>query len=29
MLAPHLYVGWRLKADATQRLRCDWRDSLN
>lgn len=29
MLAPQLYVGWRLKADAMQRLRCDWRDSLN
>jgi len=29
MLAPRLYVNWRLRADAAQRLRCDWRDSLN
>ena len=24
MLSPQLYVGWRRKAHASQRLRCDW-----
>lgn len=22
--APHLYVGWRVRAHRAQRLRCDW-----
>ncbi len=24
MLSPSLYVGWRERADAAHRLRCDW-----
>ena len=24
MLAPNLYVNWRRKAHAKQRIRCDW-----
>lgn len=26
--SPRLYVGWRARAHASQRLRCDWLDRL-
>lgn len=28
MLAPRMYVSWRVQAHARQRLRCDWLDSV-
>ena len=29
VLAPRLYVGWRARAHAAQRLRCDWLDLVS